>query len=58
VAKKILIVKVIFSNGAVLTIDIDVMFDNKVNDVIATSKDVPGLVLKAESFNDLSKEIE
>lgn len=44
--------------GATLTLDIDVIYDDEANVFIATSKDVPGLVLEAESFHDLRKEIE
>ncbi|WP_031433896.1 DUF1902 domain-containing protein [Methylomarinum vadi] len=44
--------------GATLAIDIDVIYDDDANVFIATSKDVPGLILEAESFHDLRKEIE
>jgi hypothetical protein len=44
--------------GATLTIDIDVLYDPEANVFVATSHDVPGLVLETESFSQLRKEIE
>lgn len=44
--------------GATLTIGINVFRDDEAGVYVATSKDVPGLVLEADSFNELTKEVE
>ncbi len=43
--------------GFTLTIKIDVHYDPDVDVYIATSKDIPGLVIEAESFAGLEQEV-
>lgn len=43
--------------GATITITIDFIYDNEVGVFVATSNDIPGLVLEAESFIELKNEI-
>ena len=44
--------------GVTISIEINFIYDDEVQVFIATSQDVPGLVLEAENFNDLKREIE
>ncbi|MDM8558349.1 DUF1902 domain-containing protein [Candidatus Parabeggiatoa sp. HSG14] len=44
--------------GATLTINIDCIFDDEAHVFIATSHDIQGLVLEAESFIELIDEVE
>ena len=44
--------------GVTISIEINFIYDDEVNVFIATSKDMPGLVLEAENFNDLKREVE
>ncbi|WP_221902257.1 DUF1902 domain-containing protein [Bathymodiolus platifrons methanotrophic gill symbiont] len=43
---------------ATKSFEINIIYDDEVNVFIATSKDIPGLVLETEHFNDLKKEVE
>lgn len=43
--------------GFTLSVRIDVIFDEEANVYVATSKDIDGLVLEAETFNDLTLEV-
>ena len=44
--------------GVTISIEINFIYDDEVQVFIATSQDVPGLVLEAENFNVLKREIE
>jgi len=43
--------------GATLSIEVNVFFDKEAGVYIATSKDVPGLVIEAESLDEMKPEI-
>ncbi len=43
--------------GATLTIVIEVCHDDEAGVYIATSKDIPGLVIEAESYSQLKNEV-
>lgn len=44
--------------GVKISIDINFIYDDEEKVFIATSKDIQGLVLEAENFNVLKKEVE
>lgn len=44
--------------GVTISIDINFIYDDEEKVFIATSKDIQGLVLEAENFNVLKKEVE
>ena len=44
--------------GITISIDINFIYDDDAKVFIAVSDDVKGLVLEAENFNDLKKEVE
>ncbi|NOR81203.1 MAG: DUF1902 domain-containing protein [Methyloprofundus sp.] len=44
--------------GVTISIEINFIYDDEVKVFIATSKDIPGLVLETENFNDLKREVE
>ncbi len=44
--------------GVTITIEINFVYDDEEKVFVATSKDIHGLVLEAENFNTLKKEIE
>ena len=44
--------------GMTISIEINFIYDDEVEVFIATSKDIPGLVLETENFNNLKKEVE
>ncbi len=44
--------------GFTLVVRIDVLFDEEANVYIATSTDMKGLVLEAETFHDLTCEVQ
>jgi hypothetical protein len=44
--------------GFTLIVRIDVIFDDEAKVYVATSKDIAGLVLEAETFNDLTLEVQ
>jgi predicted RNase H-like HicB family nuclease len=44
--------------GATLTINIDCIFDDEAGVFVATSHDIPGLILETDNFVELKKEIE
>ena len=44
--------------GVTISIEINFIYDDEAEVFIATSQDIPGLVLEAENFNELKKEIE
>ena len=50
--------KLFASLGAVMLIRIDVTYDDEAQVYIATSKDLTGLILEAETFAELKKEAE
>jgi len=43
--------------GATITVSINFIYDDDENVFIATSNDIEGLVLEAENFNELKKEV-
>jgi predicted Zn-dependent protease len=44
--------------GVTISIDINFIYDDEEKVFVATSKDIQGLVLEAENFNVLKKEVE
>jgi len=44
--------------GITITININFIYDDEENVFVATSRDIQGLVLEAENFNTLKKEVE
>jgi hypothetical protein len=44
--------------GITITININFIYDDEEKVFVATSRDIQGLVLEAENFNTLKKEVE
>ena len=49
---------VVARSGVTISINIKFIYDDDVKVFIAISDDIKGLVLEAENFNDLKKEVE